>query len=862
METLPKSLKSRVTRRLNLPSFEGRSSGQTKINYSNIIDDASFLPDWMYFYPDFLHNETLKIQVNWELNKLNSGEMMQPAVARWKKAKDARKGKRYSKDGRPEVIDLGMKKAVSTESADSLDRKVDVKLFKNSKEVFDFLTQPRTAELAKKRLVELPYCSAESALPCWLSASTVEKPLLLEFFRRHTNTDNYFGEWAHQLCNIWETEFHLAFYQFVDSPDLYRKRSSKLLGRPELRKLPSFSTTDPSRMCGVAALGFRFVGDLRDRFWTCHLATHNYRKGGFADILNDQWRNWSDKHTKKARFLHEKLNQRKVLEATYIDRMTSEMKLSVGEILDSMDSESRMHELRDDPQNESFELTYNRSRLAFQSKELLRDIGQRQELAINTITEWENREETRGIRSRWTKKDEERFGEKIRELSRQIRINTQELKSQRNRIQDLLRQSEHRHTDLLGYMQLREARTSTRSAEDVRLFTYVTIIFLPLSFSSSLFSMAGPPDPFTIVVMVQVTVIALAITLLFLANMKLLDRYWTFWANSVNTDARKKMKQSYHKWPIRWNRVSKQLNEAAERQLSKTDYERKLPAESRWWYFWFWLSYLLVEIPSAQVSNAIAAWKVQPSNKFELIFKSLVGLAFTPICFFIFVIQFSFNAAIDMAKLFWAMGHQWEEWLVHPEKAPPRQVPASEKEEGKDSTPLWRGAQSYGDSTSSSSDSSAKLTGYDKNRKVVFRRLNKPPRPLKKYVKALAVRAKGQPKVEQAQTDNIISDSNSDEEASLSDLSFISDDDRRRVEEEGNTSDSNRSRSSKAASVAPRSEERSDSEEQEPPQSEVRNVNSSSTEGSSINWLGFHRALFAPASSSSQAQGANGSLPV
>ena len=738
LELPPKTPKPRTTRRLHFPRFEGRSTGFSKVNLSNVVDDATFLPDWLYHYPDFIHETPLELDTDMALSSLEPSEVLQPAVARWTRTKGVRDEEVYGRDSQPQVVDLGVKTSLVLEDTVKVDRKIKVVRLHTSNDVLDYFREPRMVEFAKKRLIELPYCSADTALTCWLAATVLEKPFLLDFFRRHTVAHNYFGERAHQLGNIWETEFHLAFYQMLDFRDPSLKGSRQLQGRPRVRELPTLTTEQSSRQFTAAAMGFRFVGDLRDRFWTCHFVARNYRSQGFTNIIDDKRSSWAYRYSKEARFLDEKLQQRKVVESTYIDKATWEMKVSIGDILDVMTKELRTHDTRD-PQGESFELIYSRSHLYFRSAELLRDMLQRQEIAVNTIVEWENREETRGVRSRWSRKDEERFGEKIRDTTRQIRINVQQLKAQRNRIQDLLRFAEQRHTDLIGYMQLREARTSTRSAEDVRLFTYVTIIFLPLSFSSSLFSMAGPPEHSTVVTMVQVTIVALAITVLFLANMKLLDRYWVFWADAANQNARKKMKRSNHTWPIHWNKVSHELQEAAQRQLSKRDYERRLPAESRWWYFWFWISYIVVEIPASQVSSAIAAWKNRPSTWPDLFFKTIMGLLFAPTCLFIFIIQYVINAVINSARLLGAMASHWKKRLMEqPAKKHQRTHSQGSKKSHQATVSYQRRPQSYNDDSvvPSSTEPSSKASSYTKNRNAIFKLLNKPPQPFSGLVKS------------------------------------------------------------------------------------------------------------------------------
>ena len=59
----------------------------------------------------------------------------------------------------------------------------------------------------------------------------------------------------------------------------------------------------------------------------------------------------------------------------------------------------------------------------------------------------------------------------------------------------------------------------------------------------------------------------------------------------VNANTRKKMEASKHLWAFHWNEIVKDLEEAAQRRLTESDIDRRLSAESKWWYFFFWLSY-------------------------------------------------------------------------------------------------------------------------------------------------------------------------------------------------------------------------------------------------------------------------------
>ena len=74
---------------------------------------------------------------------------------------------------------------------------------------------------------------------------------------------------------------------------------------------------------------------------------------------------------------------------------------------------------------------------------------------------------------------------------------------------------------------------SNRSADDVRIFTYATVIFLPLSFVSSVFSMAGAPDRATVQPFIIAAVVALLTTIAFLLNAGTPMRNITYYKNEI-----------------------------------------------------------------------------------------------------------------------------------------------------------------------------------------------------------------------------------------------------------------------------------------------------------------------------------------
>ena len=717
------SSKPKLQHRKTMNTFRGRLNPSSKINLSNIVDDKNFLPDWMYCYPDFMHSRALRVDIENEIQTWNPGDPLRAAVVRWQSRKsfddDADNLSKYL----PTIVDSGQKVGgkLLIGNGRAHGRHIEVSSMTTSKELWTYLLKPRTEEKAKKRLIETVDQNLDCSFICWLAAPRSEKAYLLEFFRRHDAAENYFTETAHQFGNLWQTEFHFSFFQLVGDPE---SAQGDLSWKSRVRELPNLSM-DRSQKFSLGAISFRFVGDIRDRFWTCHFAAKTLKEG-FRGLIGDK-PTWPS--SKATQFIEENWDQRKILELSFVEKATQEMRTSITDILTLMSDELENNDIRD-PRNESFELIYSRSNLYMRASEVLRDMLQHQKSAITTIVEWENRDENRGVRTRWSLKDEKRFGEKFRDLTRQCRMNLNQLRVQQASIEEQLRFAEHRHTDLISYMQLREARMSARSAEDVRLFTYVTIFFLPLSFSSSLFSMQGSPSTSTITIMTQVTVVALVVTILVLANMKLLDRNWEFWMNKVNANARNKMKASNHTWPIQWNDVSKDLEEVAQRQLAQSEHESHLPSESKWWYFWFWASYLIVEIPAARVSSAIAAWNNRQSDFVTpwLLFSRLfLGLVFAPTCLFIFLIQFVINALLDVARLLWFVVRWWRLKLFPSARGRTRRA-----------TTIGVGDSwevEFRSSTNDSSEIFVTPSGYEANKKNLFRRLNKPPRPIHELIK-------------------------------------------------------------------------------------------------------------------------------
>ena len=610
------------------------------------VVETHFLPDWMYHYPDFINRNELVIDIQKEIQQFRSSKGSEWAVNQWKTPEDF--SKRYD-SASPllcAVVDSGGKKRTSAE--DSLaERQMFIKFPYTGEMLWRHLIRPRSPEQAKKRLVEMSSLNTEGPLICWLTTSKQEKPCFSEFLRRHEISENFFGERAYWRGNVWETEFHIGFFELLPAGGNNTRRTQY-----RIKGMPSLSANPVARDIVPIAMSFRFVGDLRDRFWDCYFLYSAARQDGFQGVVNEA----VESSEEEEKFHNDKQGQRKILETVYVERILSEMIHNNNEILTEFQKEFSTLQSRD-LQSESFDFIYRSSTFHLKAGEILRDISQRLDSSITTIETWERREDNRGLRSRWSDKDEKRHGERLRDLTRQCRLNLQQLYILLSRLREEQTFAEERHKNLVSYMSLREARTSTRSAEDVRLFTYVTIIFLPLSFSSSLFSMQDPPSSSIISVMAQTTIVALTITFIFLSNIKSLDRNWNFWVDRLNAGARRKMQMSEHLWPIPWRNVSSELEEAAQRRLTNTDFDRRIPAESRWWYFLFWVFYAL-DMPRAYVLDGYDSLRQHHDMSLHLTWRILVAFFFLPLCASVLFCQILVITIGDVLKMSWIVGRR------------------------------------------------------------------------------------------------------------------------------------------------------------------------------------------------------------
>ncbi|KAL2874108.1 hypothetical protein SGCOL_010696 [Colletotrichum sp. CLE4] len=483
------------------------------IPFNSLIDQSSIVDleeEWLYNYPNFLGGggQTL-VDFHEEAKELSrpTGSSHSGTVVT-KAAKDYINHSPYtahravslrlsvhrhhfkSSDPRVSIVNIRKRKNLSKQERAMSD---DNGSFFNNDMLWDLISQTRTAEAAKKRFIWLSHADAETALICYIGSPPDERPAISDFFDSHFHYENKFLEETTMVLNTWKTELHLSFYRLV------RKNYSPSSGIPSL-SCEEFPGNADWKLA-QASMGFRFSGDFFDRYWTCYVIEYTHGRSGEAWKGNHPWG-------------REGWRQRKVLELYLFDGMLKEIIRSTKDIFDMV-----KQELGEKRGIISFSALNSVEYLSSSTKwqfyqQILQVIEQELSDVLSTVSKWETRENDRGQeRPRWTRNDERKYRGFIGKMQGSTARRIRDLQKHRNDVRSLKEQ-------LKSEQQQSRDNISVIDAENVRLFTYVTVVFLPLGFAASIFSMSEEPPSGVLKPMVICSAVALALTFVALGNAK------------------------------------------------------------------------------------------------------------------------------------------------------------------------------------------------------------------------------------------------------------------------------------------------------------------------------------------------------
>ncbi|OAG11135.1 uncharacterized protein CC84DRAFT_1210811 [Paraphaeosphaeria sporulosa] len=390
----------------------------------------------------------------------------------------------------------------------------------------------RSVWMSKKRIVWLPYSDRTVVGKCHSASSATEKDDILSFLARHIKSEKYFFDSATAARNEWETELHLSFFHMSDSKD------------------ESLHEFEGGKYLASTVMSFRFFGDFSDRFWTCHFLENGLPKDSHInlalrllpskrcgirdglDMLRPHEELEPEERRKARGNVTKPWQQRRILELLIYSKMLEQLLQDRTEIfrvvrgralrLDAnedtgpnsdpfkraIDEASQLQKLANEDDYFSVALQWSRyGQILLVVEDNLSD-------NIEKIREWSRRENDRKSQQpRWTKGDEEKHRTTILKLDVFTQRQAREVERLKNQIEAF---RESLPTQLAS---IRDD-ISFRGSQNINLFTYVTIVFLPLGFATGLFSMSGAPEHSVLMDLITLAIGAFGITLFALLNAK------------------------------------------------------------------------------------------------------------------------------------------------------------------------------------------------------------------------------------------------------------------------------------------------------------------------------------------------------
>ncbi|KAH7309738.1 hypothetical protein B0I35DRAFT_85741 [Stachybotrys elegans] len=545
------------------------------------------------------------------------------------------------------IMDIGKKKSVGKRSKDNEDSPYSQypgigpyppmggDLGSNDMLWTRHLEAPRTVEKAKKRFVWLPQANLDTALICYLGSPEVEHGSMSLFFDRHVNYELYFFDDTTPHMNTWETEVHLSFYQILPRDPA---PPTKLI-TPYEEPLPGHGGGKIAK----ASVGFRIFGDFFDRYWTCHLIEHTPAVGMASTFALP----FDENETKGKAWA-----QRKVLELVLFERIIVKLVDSTREIYERMKTELGVREgamSLVDLNSDDYFLSSGHWQQCQQTLQAVEDqLGH----VSAVVAKWESREKDRGLeKPRWTRNDERKYRGDIKKR----------LSSSNSKIRDMQRL----HADIRTLKELLTSRQdqirndlSLRGAENIRFFTYVTVVFLPLGFASSIFSMSEVPSGSLIGSMAVCATVAFMITVVALINAETLGNASSKISRHIAQFSQLIRGRS---WLIQRRRKAKAKaarsealgdSDTGELRVAHEPQPQNRDTHKTRWHARFWLIYLLVELPAQRVALAYGAMK-EHTWTWATCLNIMLALCLLPFCILVWLFRIAVYNATDLTRLLW-----------------------------------------------------------------------------------------------------------------------------------------------------------------------------------------------------------------
>ena len=384
--------------------------------------------------------------------------------------------------------------------------------------------------------------------------------------------------------NAYTFEYHFAFY-FVPKepmdPDLAVKDFRNL------RRSSAFGpmlTSDRSKWIYEEQLSFLLMGQGSDVFTTYQLAERYFRgpyvKGaGQASLfINPDSTGW----TPCAMFLswillalhHARFRWQGAIEA--VDEQ-------IASPSDIIFSEEDPDLLSDDPQ-------FSKSKTYFWALQAYKMFDERLQQTIDT---WA------GFRKDSLHKlNDGRMAQETWNFTvASIDVGIEKLRLKLHHVREKSVEVQNLRAGLFGASALFDSRTTVKQGDNIRLLTYITLLFLPLSFCTSIFGMQVvlPQLPLKVFIITVPTIFVFTTLLIF--NLQNIIDAFDLISSKMTTSLRRSMRQ---KPGDRWARAAKSLH--YDLVTKKAPTRRSARQSTKWFYLGYGVEALVVHLPADQVN--------------------------------------------------------------------------------------------------------------------------------------------------------------------------------------------------------------------------------------------------------------------
>ncbi|KAG0635831.1 hypothetical protein HOY80DRAFT_892376, partial [Tuber brumale] len=509
------------------------------------------------------------------------------------------------------------------------------------------LQEQRAREAIKKRIIVMKDCSIEHLISLMANLDYQEAGHINEFLSRLPLMDSHemrFEEQTIMPDNLWITEFNINFItalllanvEVPSLPNSFPRRRGKFL---------RINDATPGRTMAEVTMGFRFIGDLHDRYWTCYVF---YNFGSQEQLITDTWTRaeWIDSC--------KTLRQRKCLEGFLVrqalDLVLSETKTVLDTINKSMGEKNKSQELfstlltEDDLRGENYFKTMKKNSVFYPwLLEVYGALRDKCSESRSVAEQWILAEERRKHKPRWSEKDQRKFGEEIAQNRADVKARCAELEKMARNLRERIDRIKILKESLSSELALREARTSTQLAQTVNLFAVVTAIYLPLTFSSSIVAIQDFHWQSPAKALIRIALPVTFGTLILLMNLAFLRRNLAALKRRAQRSIRQRMtgapkpeipskepicleKQPAWKY---WEKRAHSLHEAEKRSALLTDNDIN-DSESGWWYWCFMAVFVTIAVPVQELTFIIRTLQLQRIQNAGPL-KKIVRLPWAPI---------------------------------------------------------------------------------------------------------------------------------------------------------------------------------------------------------------------------------------